>query len=415
MKKGGEFKLLQNLDIYTPRRHIRNGVILIKDGKIAHVGPGGLFPEMRPDSQGKKKPSDQKEDKVPISSPAHREYTSPPGFQIFDFKGNIAVPGFIDIHLHGGGGADFMDAAPQAVIRAWRTHLEKGTTSVLPTLMTASSEDILSAMEAIRIGQKPGGPMPEILGLNLEGPYISMEKRGAQPAEHIRDFKTAELVFFVKASGRTIKILTLAPERPGAVSLIRRLKSLDIIPAAGHSNATFGQAVRAIRAGIRHGTHLFNAMSGLFHRDPGLAGALLFDDGVTVELIADGVHVHPAMVSLVLAIKPPEKIILVSDATRETGLQSNPSKTRDGRLYGSSITLDRAIKNLTVWTGRSLSDILPMATSNPARLLGLYPRKGCLKKGADADIVILERGLKIKTVFARGEQVSFARERKTWR
>jgi N-acetylglucosamine-6-phosphate deacetylase len=178
-----------------------------------------------------------------------------------------------------------------------------------------------------------------------------------------------------------------------------------IIAAAGHSNASFAQAVAGLRAGISHGTHLFNAMSGLFHRDPGLAGALLLDDGVSIELIADGIHLHPAILSLVMKIKPLEKIILVTDATRRTGLSRTPLRTPDGRLYGSAITLDVALKNTVRWTGRPLAEILPMLTLNPARLLGVAGRKGRLAKGADADIVILDKKLSVTHVFRKGKKV----------
>jgi len=374
--------LLANIGIYTPHRHIPRGAILIEGEKIAHVGP------LREVSAS-----------IAPSKSMSRDC------EIIDLKGLTAVPGFIDIHLHGGGGTDFMEANPASIERALRTHLLKGTTSVVPTLMTAAPEDILRAIEAVIRMQSAGLEIPEILGLHLEGPCLALEKRGAQPEEHIRPFSPGELNRYRRASKGKIKIMTLAPEIPKAGALIRYLLKSGIIAAAGHSNATFPQAVAGLRAGISHGTHLFNAMSGLFHRDPGLAGALLLDDSVSVELIADGLHLHPAILRLVMKIKPLEKIVLVTDATKRTGLSRTPLRTPDGRLYGSAITLDVALKNAVRWTGRPLAEILPMATLNPARLLGVAGRKGRLAKGADADIVILDKKLSIVHVFRRGRKV----------
>jgi N-acetylglucosamine-6-phosphate deacetylase len=376
-----EYKLITNIDIYTPKKHIPNGAILIKDDKIAYAGPI-------------------------LGTPHFNRILGDvsPKYMTCDFKYHLAVPGFMDIHLHGGGGADFMDASPEAGTTVLKTHLKKGTTSSLPTLMTASDEKILRGIEAVLEIKKNGKMIPDILGLHLEGPYITKEKRGAQPEKDVRPFSSKELRRYLKASGGRIRIMTLAPEIPRAGSLIRYLKAKKIIVAAGHSNATFGQAVKGIRAGISHGTHLFNAMSGIFHRDPGLAGALLMDDSVTVELIADGIHLHPSIPVFVAKIKPLEKIILVTDATRHAGRKKSPLRTEDGRLSGSAITLDIALKNMITWTGRPLTEILPMLTLNPARLLGIAGCKGRLAKGADADIVILDKKFNVKHVFLRGEK-----------
>jgi len=376
-----EYKLITNIDIYTPEKHIPNGVILIKDDKIAYAGPI-------------------------LGTPHFNRILGDvsPKYMTCDFKNHLAVPGFMDIHLHGGGGADFMDASPEAGTTVLKTHLKKGTTSSLPTLMTASDEEILRGIEAVLEIKKSGKLIPDILGLHLEGPYITKEKRGAQPEKHVRPFSSKELRRYLKASGGSIRIMTLAPEIPRAGSLIRYLKAKKIIAAAGHSNATFGQAMKGIRAGISHGTHLFNAMSGIFHRDPGLAGALLMDDSVTVELIADGIHLHPSIPVFVAKIKPLEKIILVTDATRHAGRKKSPLRTEDGRLSGSAISLDLALKNMITWTGRPLTEILPMLTLNPARLLGIADCKGRLAKGADADIVILDKKFNVKHVFLRGEK-----------
>ena len=413
--------LIKNVEIYTPTKRVSNGAILIKNGRIAYAGPLASIPGTLTLIR-----------KLRLVSP---ESGSP--VKIFDLKGYIAVPGFIDIHVHGGAGSDFMDGTEEACLRVLKTHMKKGTTAAVPTLMTAAPEAIIKAIQAVKKLKtaikgrafaaevdpraKPGAPagagvlanapapaaedvLPAVLGLHLEGPFIAGEKRGAQPESHVRPFSAQELGRYVKAAGDGIKIMTLAPEISGAGPLIRDLKRRRIIPSAGHSNASYEEAAAGIRAGIRHGTHLFNAMSGLFHRDPGLAGALLLDDRVTVELIADGIHLHPAMAVLVTKIKPIGKIILVTDATKQAGRSHAPLRTRGGRLFGSAITLDIALRNMLRWTGRPMTDILPMLTLNPALLLGLAADKGRIDKGADADLVVLDKKLTVKHVFVRGEK-----------
>ena len=379
--------LLQNIEIYTPTRRIANGAILIRNGRIAWVG--------------------KKKGTVLFSRRGKRE---PSPFKIIDGRGLIAAPGFIDIHLHGGRGADFMDATPAAAVRVLQTHLRKGTTSLLPTLMTAPHKDILAAIRAVRIAAAGQAVLPHVLGLHLEGPYISAEKRGAQPLGAVRPYAVREVREYLRAAGALgLRIMTLAPEVPGASALTAFLTSHGIVAAAGHSNADFAQAARGLRAGISHGTHLFNAMTGLFHRDPGLAGALLLDDRASVELIADGVHLHPAVVETVLRLKPAEQVILVTDATRRAGRGSRPLRTEDGRLYGSTITLDAALRNVVRWTRRPLTEILPLLTLNPARRLGIEKRKGRLARGCDADIVLLDRALNVKRVFLGGEEILIVR------
>jgi N-acetylglucosamine-6-phosphate deacetylase len=372
-----ESTLFTGLEVYTPGNRIKNGAIVVRDGKIEFVGTKSALPRSL------------------LGSAA----------AVLDFKGGIAVPGFIDIHVHGGGGADFMDGTPEAAAQVLRTHLKKGTTSAVPSVMTALRKEMERAISAVLELDVAGKDLPEVLGLHLEGPFISKAKRGAQPEKNIRPYDRRTLEALLGAARGKVKQMTLAPEIPHSGTLIRILKKKRIFASAGHSNATFSQAIRGLRNGISHGTHLFNAMSGLFHRDPGLAGALLLDDKASVELIADGIHVHPAVLRLVTRLKPLDKIVLVTDATRRAGIESKPMRTSDGKLYGSSISLDTAVRNMAAWTGLPLAVILPMATSNPARLMGCEKRKGILKKGADADIVVLDRRYRVRAVFRKGERV----------
>jgi N-acetylglucosamine-6-phosphate deacetylase len=396
--------LIENAEIFTPARRIGRGSILMRDGRIAALGPAGRTRGALPTR------STWSSQTTRLSRTSRTTWLSQTAAEIFDARGLIAVPGFIDIHLHGGGGADFMDASPEAAARVLRTHLRKGTTSCLPTLMTASHASILAAIHAVRTAAAGAGPIPEILGFHLEGPYISVDKRGAQPLDAIRPFAARELQEYLEAAKPLgLRIVTLAPEKPGAAALIAFLASRGIVAAAGHSNATYAQAAKGLAAGIRHGTHLFNAMTGLFHRDPGLAGALLLDDRASVEIIADGIHLHPAVVDVVLRLKPRGKVVLVTDATRRAGQGTRPLLTADGKLYGSTITLDAALRNMVRWTGRPLTDILPMLTSNPARVLGLARRKGRLARGADADVVLLDHDLNVRHVFLGGKKILIAR------
>ena len=286
---GGELMtmILKNIDLCTPYKRIHDAEIRVENGRIAFAGP------KRPRTSGRRAPETE----------------------IIDGRGATAVPGLIDIHIHGGGGADFMDGTAEAARTVLRTHLRAGTTSVLATLMTAPPDRIREAVRAVNDVSAEG----MVLGLHLEGPHIAASKRGAQPAESVRPFDVREIAAIARLSKVPIRIVTLAPELPGAAAYIRALVRRGIIPAAGHSDATFEQAIRGFEAGIRHGTHLFNAMTGIHHREPGLAGALLLNEEASVEVIADGVHLHPATVFLVLTAKPADMVVLVTDATRPAG------------------------------------------------------------------------------------------------
>jgi len=364
--------LLANIDLCTPFERVRGAEILVENGRIAYAGP---------------------------KRRARNARTKAATVATIDGRGALAVPGLVDIHLHGGGGADFMDGTAEAVRTVARTHARAGTTSIVATLMTARPAALRAAVGALNEAGEG-----TIVGLHLEGPHIAAAKRGAQPADAIRPLGAAEVDALIRLSRVPLRIVTLAPEMPGSTPLIRALLRRGVLPAAGHSAATFEQAIRGFEAGISHGTHLFNAMSGIHHRDPGLAGALLLNEEASVELIADGVHLHPAAVFLVLAAKPADRVILVTDATRPAGSRTAPLRTPDGRLYGSTLTLIEAVRNIVRWSGWPIEAVLPLATANPARLLGIDDRKGFLKRGRDADIVLLDRRLGVLEVFRGGER-----------
>jgi len=369
-----EFTLIKNCDVFTPLRMIQCGSILIEGEKIKRVGQFG-------------------------------DSGIPPGTRVFNFKNRVAVPGFIDIHLHGGGGEEFTDSSAESIITALKTHLKNGTTSLLPTLMTASHEQILNTIRTFMDIKNNNPDIPDIIGLNLEGPYISKEKKGVQRTQYIRRPSLAEMKEYIKVSQGSIKIVTVAPEIDGISAFIRFLTERNIIPSAGHTNAGFEQTQQAIEAGVRLATHIFNAMRGIAHREPGAAGALLLNDEVYAEVVADGIHIHPSILSLIARAKPLERIILVTDATRFYGVKQGASYSKEGKLFGSNTALDLALKHMTRFTGMPFTQILRTVTTNPARLLKIEDQKGFLKRGCDADIVILNKEYQVQEVFLRGKKL----------
>ncbi|MGD8534905.1 MAG: N-acetylglucosamine-6-phosphate deacetylase [Candidatus Aminicenantes bacterium] len=366
-----EFKLIKNCDIHTPLRVIKNGSILIQGKKIAKVG--------------------QVDDsKIPQKT------------QIFDFKQKLAVPGFIDIHLHGGGGVDFLDSSPDSIVKALKIHLKNGTTSLLPSIMTTSHKHALDTIRAFIDIKRSIPDIPDIIGLNLEGPYISMEKSGAHRTQYIRKPSLIEVQEYIKASEGNIRIMTVAPEIEGMSDIIHFLSKQNVILSAGHTNANYEQTQQAVNSGVRLATHLFNAMRGIAHREPGAAGALLLNDDVYTEAVADGIHLHPSILELIARVKPIEKIILVTDASKYYGISQEASYTRDGKLLGSTTALSLALKNMTQFTGIPFDKILRMVTINPAKLLRVESQKGSIKRGCDADIIILDKEMNLSDVFSRG-------------
>lgn len=369
-----EYQLLKDCDIYTPLKLIKNGSILVRGEVIERIG---VVDESKLSSQTR----------------------------VFSYKNKIVVPGFIDIHLHGGGGIDFLDASDESIVKALRIHLKNGTTSVLPSLMTASHGQVLKALEKFIDIKRNVKDIPEIAGINLEGPYISKEKSGAQQTRYIRKPSLTEMREYIQVSKGNIKIMTVAPEAIGVGSFIRFLTEAGIIPSAGHTNASYDQTIKAVNSGVRLATHLFNAMRGIAHREPGAAGALLLSDDVYAEVVADGIHLHPSILDLIVRVKPIEKVIMVTDATKFYGLRKGPSFTPEGKLYGSNTALSVALKNMVQFTGLPFPKILRTVALNPAKLLKIEKRKGSLKRGSDADMVILDKELNVEGVFVKGKKV----------
>lgn len=334
--------------------------------------------------------------------------------------GPFLVPGFIDLHVHGWGGHDAMDGAA-AIDGMAAGLLRQGTTSFLPTGYAASIARTTAFAEAARTRIGAGAAdRAEVLGFNLEGPLLAPERKGAHDLAFLRtpaDLRGEELAPLLPG----LRIITIAPELPGAIPLIERLAALGVAASLGHSAASFAEAQAGYAAGARTTTHLFNAMSGVDHRTPGLAVAALTEDRAWVELIADGIHVHPGLWPLILAAKPAGKTILVSDALPVAGLGDGRAwlgtlevEVRDGRctlvvggnLAGAVVGLDAAVRNLTA-AGIPLEQAAVMASTAPAELLGLADR-GRIAAGLRADLVELDPALAVRRVMRGGVWVADA-------
>lgn len=375
----------------TPVEEIPDAVVVVEGSKISAVGRRGEVP-------------------------------APPGAKEHRARGMTVVPGFVDVHIHGAGGHDVMEGTAEALEAVAATAARHGTTALVATTPTASEESICHGAEGIaryiraRQSHRPtAAPMAEILGIHFEGPFISAVRRGVHPAEWIARPSVATLRRFLEAADGAAQVLTLAPELPGALELIEVARKAGLVVAMGHTDATYAEACVAIERGVHHAVHVFNAMRPFFHRETGVLGAVLTAPEVTAELIADGVHVDPPAMRLLLAAKGAERVLLVSDGTAATGMPDGRyqvgtlevtvaegvCRNVEGKLAGSTLTLDRALRNV-VALGVPPADAVRMLTLNPAHLLGLERSKGVLRPGADADLLLLDANLTVAGVMTRG-------------
>ncbi|HEX7192616.1 MAG TPA: N-acetylglucosamine-6-phosphate deacetylase [Thermoanaerobaculia bacterium] len=326
---------------------------------------------------------------------------------------SLIAPGFIDVHVHGGDGADFMDASEDQNARILRFHAKHGTTALCATTLSGSVGDIQKAVKAIA-GRIAGATLgAEIVGIHLEGPYINRERAGAQDASSIRPADIHELAALLALAPRMQWMMTVAPEVDGARALIEHFRD-RVLFSIGHTAADYSEAAAALEWGARHFTHLFNAMTGMHHREPGVVGAAFVSDA-TAELIADGIHVHPVMLRIA-ATAMPHRIALVTDAMRACGLADgeyklygydvrvadNAARLADGTLAGSVLTMGEAVKNMVELADVPIEMVLPLASEVPARVIGAADRKGRIARNEDADFVLLTDKLEIDRVIVRG-------------
>lgn len=328
----------------------------------------------------------------------------------------VITPGFVDVHVHGGNGADFMDGGESAVERVLAYHVTEGTTALAATTLSASRADLHAAVEVLARVRRASPEGAEICGIHLEGPYINIRAAGAQDQTSIRPSDLHELSALISLAPDARWIVTLAPELEHAQELIEHFRG-RVLFSIGHTAATHAEAVAALDWGAAHFTHLFNAMTGVHHREPGVVGAALTSVGATAELIADGIHVHPAVLRIA-AQAMPHRIALITDAIRACGMPEGTYKLYDyeitvadgaarlssGALAGSTLTMRRAVQNMVELAGLPLETVLPMATEVPARILGINHRKGRLEAGYDADVVVLSEKFEIDRMFVRGER-----------
>jgi N-acetylglucosamine-6-phosphate deacetylase len=346
----------------------------------------------------------------------------PDGAQEIVAMDKTAIPGFVDVHIHGAGGRDVMEGSPEALTGVTKTVARHGTTSFVATTVTASPEDTIRSVEGIAryISQQheTDDARAEVLGIHFEGPFLSPARRGVHPPEWLK-LPSAELLEkFLQAAAGNAQILTLAPELLGAMPCIDAARNAGMVVAVGHTDATYEQTRAAIAHGVRHAVHVYNAMRPFSHRDSGVIGAVFTSPEVSAELIADGVHVDEAAMKVLLQAKGPEHTILISDGTSATGMPDGKymlgnlevtvsggiCRNSEGKLAGSTLTLDRALRNI-VGLGIPLANAVRMLTLNPAALLGIEFKKGALRTGADADIVLLDEELHISNVWVRGAAV----------
>ena len=335
--------------------------------------------------------------------------------QVIDAKGKFVSPGFIDIHIHGSGGYDTMDATAEALRVISATIAGNGVSAYLPTTMTMDRECIYKAFDAIREAMQLEIKGAKILGIHMEGPFINEKYKGAQKEDYIikPDYE------LIKHYIDIIKIITLAPEKDENHSFIKRLRSNSkIVLSVGHSDASYEETIKAIEDGISHATHTFNAMTPLNHRKPGIIGAIFRSD-ITCELIADTIHVHPAIFKILIEIKHKDKIVLVTDSMRagcmkagnyELGgqkvcVKNGAAKLQDGTLAGSVLTLNKAVKNMLDYSDLEIYEAVAMASLIPAKVINIDNKKGSLEVKKDADIVIFDENVDVFYTIVEGKIV----------
>lgn len=375
--------------LYTPVDEITDPVLIIEDGRI-----------------------------VDVSSRASKEL--PAKAARVDFVDGVLVPGFFDIHIHGGAGLDVMRVSPSDLPRLGEFLTTHGVTGYFPTTVAAPLDATYSALgrlaEAIEAGPVSNGSPVHArpLGIHLEGPFLSHKRRGVHPPEYLVTPTVEIFDRLWQAARGHVKMLTIAPEIPGAMEVIAEATRRKVCVSIGHSDADLAVARQAVKAGAHHATHTFNAMRPLDHRDPGIIGEVLSDDTISADLIADGIHVSPEVVKVFLQSKGHERAVLITDAISATGMpdgryQLGPIEvdvkdgkcTANGSLAGSVLTMDRAVRNVTKFSNWNLREAVRAATLNPAQAVGLSTNYGVLAPGAAADFLVLtSAGAVLKTIVA---------------
>ncbi|WP_055669409.1 N-acetylglucosamine-6-phosphate deacetylase [Desnuesiella massiliensis] len=337
---------------------------------------------------------------------------------IIDAEGSYVSPGFIDVHIHGAGGYDTMDGTYDALNHISKSISKHGTTSFLPTTMTCAIDDIRKSIEAIAKAKEIGTEGANVLGAHLEGPFINPEMIGAQNPKYVENPSIETFKSMVGEHIDAITSITLAPEVEGAKELISYLKENNITVSMGHTKATYNEAIEGVKCGVCHSTHLFNAMTGLHHREAGVVGAI-FDSEITTETISDGIHISYPSLRIAYKQKGTDKVLLVTDAMmacsmpdgmyslggQDVVVKEGAARLANGALAGSVLTLDAAVRNVVKNSNYPLYEVVKMATLNPARLCKVENRKGSIKEGFDADLLIFDEDITIKKVIINGKVI----------
>jgi len=362
--------------VFTPEERLSDGWVHVRGTRIATVGSGPLPPGL-----------------------------GAPVLRLPDAA--CLAPGFIDLHVHGGGGAQ-VGPDPHQVGEVAAFHARFGTTGLLATTVPGPEDTLMETVRAVgAVARRPSAGAAQVLGCHLEGPFVSPERPGALDVRHLRPPDQAELGRLLDAGGASVQMIVVAPELPGALDLVATAASDGVVVAIGHTDATYAEATAGFDRGARAATHLFNGMRPFHHRDPGPAGAALAAPRVTAEIIADGIHVHPAALRLAHAAKGPRRLALITDAMQAAGLEdgdyllgdqrvtvtAGEARTASGSLAGSTLTMDRAVRTCVEDAGIPLIDALQMASTTPAELLGLGAVTGRIAPGADASLVVLDETL----------------------
>ncbi|MEV8365254.1 N-acetylglucosamine-6-phosphate deacetylase [Streptomyces niveus] len=397
MAARAESTVLAGARVVLPTGVVENGRVRVEAGRIASVGGG----------------ADQGVGVASVGGDAGRGASDA---SVLDLTGHWVVPGFVDMHNHGGGGASFTSGGVDEVLKGVRTHQEHGTTTLVASTVTGEMDFLAQRAGFLSELVEQG----DLAGIHFEGPFISPCRKGAHSEALLRDPDPAEVRKLLDAARGTARMVTLATELPGGIDSVRLLVEHGVIAAIGHTDATYEQTVEAIDAGATVATHLFNAMPPLGHRAPGPIAALLEDERVTVELINDGTHLHPAALELAFHRAGADRVAFITDAMDAAGFgdgvyQLGPLEVEvkdgvarlavGGSIAGSTLTLDTAFKRAATIDRLPVTDIVRAISANPAKLLGVYDRVGSLEPGKDADLVILDADFAIAGVLRRGEWV----------
>lgn len=379
-------------EVVTPNGMIHDGAVTVEEGKISYVGS----------SEG-----------VPFEAES--------GIQIIDARGNYLLPGFIDVHVHGGMLEDFSKPSKNALDAITKLHSSQGTTSMLATTMTLPKSILDNVLEEVNNYMKDDMPYAQLVGVHLEGPFISPKWPGAQNPEHIVPPNASWIEEWDSLYPGLIKQVTFAPEREGSHDLIRVLRKRGIVAAAGHTDASYEEFMSAAEVGLHHSVHMFNAMKPYHHRKPGTVGAILSSPQISTEIIADGIHVHEGGIKLLANIKTDHNLLLITDAMEAAGLGDGDYmlgdlpvvvkdkvctlKDNEGTLAGSTLTMIRGFRHLVKEIGFSIERASEVASYNPAKLIRIDHMTGSIETQKQADLLLIDQDLELEKVWVKGRLV----------